>query len=544
MRLKTYRGQLLLSIKTTTAILIRRYGTKYTAKITSTSPTGRTVSAKVTPPQPLPTDSRGYPLPRRQLICKATQILLQTHRTPQKLLDPTDPFLCLQNYLSAFSISLTPNEASEILKSLNSPSLALRFFHFCPSLSPDFHHDCFTYSRIILILSKSSLPDRLHLVRSIVLEMERNGVRGSISTVNILIGFYEGSEDLQNCIGLIKKWGLRMTGYTYKCLVQAYLRSRNTEKGFGVYLEMKKKGHMLDIFAYNMLLDALVKDSEVDDAYKVFEDMKRKHCEPDEYTYTIMIRMTGKIGKPDESLELFEEMLNKGYSPNLIAYNTMIQALANARMVDKAILLFSKMVENECRPSEFTYSVILLLLATERKLHKLDEVVEVSKKYMSRSIYAYLVRTLKKLGHASEAHRLFCNMWNCHERGDRDACVSMLECLCSAGKTTEAIDLMGKIHEKGVSVDTVMYNTVFSALGKLKQISPLHDLYEKMKQDGPLPDTFTYNILISSFGRAGKVDEAIKIFEELEDSDYKPDTCSYNSLINCLGRMVILMKLT
>ncbi|KAJ6759639.1 hypothetical protein OIU79_024664 [Salix purpurea] len=126
-------------------------------------------------------------------------------------------------------------------------------------------------------------------------------------------------------------------------------------------------------------------------------------------------------------------MLNKGYSPNLIAYNTMIQALANARMVDKAILLFSKMVENECRPSEFTYSVILLLLATERKLHKLDEVVEVSKKYMSRSIYAYLVRTLKKLGHASEAH--------------------------SAGKTTEAIDLMGKIHEKGVGVDTVMYNT-------------------------------------------------------------------------------------
>jgi pentatricopeptide repeat protein len=54
-----------------------------------------------------------------------------------------------------------------------------------------------------------------------------------------------------------------MTGYTYKCLVQAYLRSRNTEKGFAVYLEMKKKGHTLDIFAYNMLLDALVKDSEV-----------------------------------------------------------------------------------------------------------------------------------------------------------------------------------------------------------------------------------------------------------------------------------------
>ncbi|KAF3955536.1 hypothetical protein CMV_019250 [Castanea mollissima] len=124
---------------------------------------------------------------------------------------------------------------------------------------------------------------------------------------------------------------------------------------------------------------------------------------------------------------------------------------------------------------------------------------------MNKLIYAYLVRALSKLGHASEAHRLFCNMWNFHDKGDRDACRSMLESLCNA------------------------------ALGKLKQISHLHDLFEKMKQDGPSPDIFTYNILISSFGRAGKV-EAIKIFEELENSNCKADIVSYNSLINCVGK--------
>lgn len=252
--------------------------------------------------------------------------------------------------------------------------------------------------------------------------------------------------------------------------------------------------------------------------------MKRKHCEPDEFTYTIMIRMNGKIGKADEALALFQEMLAKGFSPNLIAYNTMIQALAKGRMVDKAIFLFSKMVENECRPNEFTYSVILNVLAAEGKLGRLDEVVEISKKYMNKLIYAYLVRALSKLGHASEAHGLFCNMWNFHDKGDRDACRSMLESLYNAGKTTEAMDLLGKIHEKGITTDTIMYNTVFSALGKLKQIPHLHDIFEKMKQDGPSPDIFTYNILISSFGRAGKVDEAIKIFEELENSNCKADT--------------------
>ena len=75
-------------------------------------------------------------------------------------------------------------------------------------------------------------------------------------------------------------------------------------------------------------------------------------------------------------------------------------------------------------------------------------------------------------------------MWNLQDKGDKDAYVSMLESLCSAGKTTEALDLLSKIHEKGINTDTVMYNTVFSTLGRLKQISHLHDLYEKMKLHG------------------------------------------------------------
>lgn len=247
----------------------RHYATKYTAKITSTSPTGRTLSAEVT--LPLPSDPRGYPLPRRHLICKVTQILLQSHRNTTSHSRPssstlqidTDPFFSLEEYLSSLSISLTPAEASEVLKSLNCPSLALKFFQFCPSLSPNFRHDAFTYSRLILVLSKSTLPDRVNLVRAVVSEMEKHGVRGTISTVNILIGFFGDTEDLDKSVALIEKWGLRMNGYTYKCLVQAYLRSHNSEKGFRVYLEMKRKGYKLDIFAYNMLLDALAKDEKV-----------------------------------------------------------------------------------------------------------------------------------------------------------------------------------------------------------------------------------------------------------------------------------------
>ncbi|KAE9467854.1 hypothetical protein C3L33_00218, partial [Rhododendron williamsianum] len=479
----------------------RHFATKYTARVITESSDGRSLAISVNPPT-LPTDVRGYALPRRDLVCHVTKLLSQSPPAPSSPF-PDD----LHDHLLSLSPPLTPSEASEILKSLSCPRLALRFFQFCPSHIPDFRHDPFTYNRILLILSKSPPHDRNDAVRRILNDMERTG-----------------------------KWELRLNCYTYKCLLQAYLRSRDLNKAFDVYMEMRRRGYKLDIFAYNMLLDALVKDEKVEQAYKVFNDMKRMHCEPDGYTYTILIRMTGKIGKPDDALALFQEMLAKGCIPNSIVYNTMIEALAKSRMVDKTIFLFSKMVENDCRPNEFTYSLILNVLVAEGQLGKLDEVVTISSKYMNKSIYAYLVRTLSKLGHASEAHRLFCNMWSFHDKGDRDAYFSMLESLCNMGKITEALDFLEKIHEKGISTDTFMYNTLFSALGKFKQISHLHDLYEKMKKDGPPPDIFTYNILISSFGRAGRVDEAVKVFEELENSKCKPDIISYNSLINCLGK--------
>ncbi|KAL6996368.1 hypothetical protein U1Q18_006497 [Sarracenia purpurea var. burkii] len=493
----------------------RYFATKYSGRVVVEADNGRSFAVEVDRPN-LQTDVRGYSLPRRDLICKVTKIL-KSSPSPS-----SDPFLDLSDYLQTLTLTLTPSEASEILKSIKSPRLALEFFRFCPSSIPKFRHNSFTYNRILLILFNSSSPDRFDSVRGIVDEMERSGVRGNISTVNILIGMFGGGEngveELERCLGLVKKWELRLNCYTYKCLLQAYLRSNDSNKAFEVYMEMRRRGYKLDIFAYNMLLDALAKEE--------------KHID----RLTRLTRMTGKIGKADEALTLFQEMLTRGCNLNLIAYNTMIQVLAKNRMVDKAIFLFSKMVGNDCRPNEFTYCVILNVLVAEGQLGKLDEVVKISNKYMNKSIYAYLVRTLTTLGHASEAHRLFCNMWSFYDKGDRDAYLSMLGSLCNAGKITEALDLLSKVHEKGISTDTFMYNTLLSALGKSKQVSYLHDLYDKMKQDGPSPDIFTYNILISSFGRAGRVEEAVKIFEELENSKCKPDIISYNSLINCLGK--------
>ncbi|CAN6278021.1 unnamed protein product [Urochloa humidicola] len=505
----------------------RRLATTYAGRIAAAtaSPSGPSFTVTVTPKEP-PTqvDPRGFTPPRRHLVCAVARIL-RSPTSPSPLLD-------LADYLGSLRLTLTSDEASEVVKALGPDTdLALGFFRFAATSIPGFRHDAFSYNRVLNLLHRTR-ADPAEAVR-LVAEMERDGVAGNISTVNILVGM---GVEVGRCLEMARRWGLRMNGYTYKCVVQAHLRSREVWKGFEVYEKMRKKGYKLDIFAYNMLLDALAKAGMVDQAYQVFEDMKQNNCEPDAYTYTILIRMSGKAGKSTKFLSFFEEMVSKGCVLNLFAYNTVIEALSKNKMIDKVIFMLSKMIESGCQPNEFTYRVLLDALATGGQLHRLNEVLDICSAHLNRLVYSYLVKSLCKSGHASEAHIVFCRMWSSQEKGDRGAFVSMLEVLCNAEKTTEAIDLLHIMPEKGIATDVEMYNMVFSALGKLKQVSFISNLYGEMKVNGVVPDVFTYNIMISSFGRVGLVDKARELFEEMEASSCKPDVITYNSFINCLGK--------
>ncbi|KAK3154107.1 hypothetical protein QOZ80_2BG0186160 [Eleusine coracana subsp. coracana] len=276
----------------------RRLTTTYSGRIAAAtpSPSGPSLTVTVNPAQsPTPVDPRGYPLPRRHLVCAAARIL-RSPASPSPLLD-------LADYLSSHRLTLTAGEASEVVKALSpDPALALAFFRFAGASLPGFRHDAFSYNRILALL-------------------------------------FRNRADPSKAMRSSRRWS-----------ATAWLATspREVWKGFDVYEEMRRKGYRLDIFAYNMLLDALAKAGMVDQAYRVFEDMKQKHCEPDAYTYTILIRMSGNAGMTSKFLSLLEEMVSKGCALNLIAYNTVIEALGKNKMVDKVIFMLSKMIESGC----------------------------------------------------------------------------------------------------------------------------------------------------------------------------------------------------
>ncbi|KAJ0964706.1 hypothetical protein J5N97_025844 [Dioscorea zingiberensis] len=433
---------------------LRRLATSYSGRIVRADPAGLSLAVEVDPPD-LTTDARGYDLPRRDLICRVSKILLSSSPT-------SDPLLELSDYLQTLKITLSSLEVSEILKSLRSPSKALDFFRYVAAL-PGFRHDCFTYNRILSILSKSGAE--MDLVQKIIDEMERNGVRGSISTVNILIGMV-GAAEIERCLSL-QRSGISDS--------MAYLRYRDVEGAAKLYQVMRRKGHKLDIFAYNMLLDALAKADKIDEAYTVFRDMKRKHCEPDVYTYTILVRMAGKIGKTDEFLSYFDEMLTKGCNVNLIAYNTMDSSTCKepdggygnicipSGLTDKALELFEEMENSECKPDVITYNS--------------------------------LINCLGKSGDLDEAHMRFKEMQEKGLNPDVVTYSTLIECFGKSNKVDMACRLFDDMLAAGCYPNIVTYNILLDCLEKYGRTAEAFKLYDTLRQQGLTPDSITYAVL-------------------------------------------------
>ncbi|KAJ3691944.1 hypothetical protein LUZ60_012294 [Juncus effusus] len=339
--------------------------TTYTARVVHSDKSGRSISVAIDSPSSLPISGHLPRQPRHHLICHVTNLLRSSS---------PDPYISVSDFVSSLDSPLTTLEASLILKSVKYPSEGLRFFDFLSDLG-NFKHDCCTYNRILHIVSRTG---DVQLVCSLLDRMEKEGIKGNVATINILIGVL-GINGVEKCVKLVKKWGVKINEYTYKCLVQAYIRARDVERGFRVYEEMRKKGFKLDIFAYNMLLHALVQADMADNARKVFDEMKMNNCKPDLYTYTILIRMSGRIEKginPDVftysiliecfgksnkvemARELFDEMFRERIKPNIVTYNILMDCLEKKGEINEAFRVFERLKEQGLSPDLITYSIV------------------------------------------------------------------------------------------------------------------------------------------------------------------------------------------
>ncbi|GIL93379.1 hypothetical protein Vretimale_17468 [Volvox reticuliferus] len=96
-----------------------------------------------------------------------------------------------------------------------------------------------------------------------------------------------------------------------------------------------------------------------------------------------------------------------------------------------------------------------------------------------------------------------------------------------AGKWQEAVGVLLRALNLGITPNTVMYNTAISAAGKAGQLEVAEKLYGKVRQ----PDTVTHETMIAAYGMAGLPDRAEAVFSAMTNARLRPRDFAFCGLI-------------
>merc|ERR1719311_407664 len=237
-----------------------------------------------------------------------------------------------------------------------------------------------TYGSMIKAYGHAREIDR---VRDLWQDMEERGVKPTSITLGCmtealvinqhpdealrLIRSQLQSEDRKACINTV----------IYSTVLKGFAGTRQIERVFAVYEEMRGLNIACNTVTYNTMLDACAKCCAMSRAPSLLEDMKGSCVEPDIITYSTIVKGYCLEGDVDRAFHVLEDMKSDGkFVADEIMYNSILDGCAKQHRVDDALRLLDEMKSTGVVPSNYTLSILVKLLGHSRRLSQAFKLVE------------------------------------------------------------------------------------------------------------------------------------------------------------------------
>merc|ERR1719214_466406 len=163
----------------------------------------------------------------------------------------------------------------------------------------------------------------------------------------------------------------------YSTILKGFAMSKQSNKVFTVYAEMRKSGVQCNTISYNTILDACARCGSMERVPKLLEDMKSALVEPDIITYSTLVKGYCLSGDVDRAFQVLEEMKRDGkYMPDEILYNTLLDGCAKQNRVEEALRVLADMNKGGTPPSNYTLSILVKLMGRARRLDEAFSMME------------------------------------------------------------------------------------------------------------------------------------------------------------------------
>jgi pentatricopeptide repeat protein len=163
----------------------------------------------------------------------------------------------------------------------------------------------------------------------------------------------------------------------YSTVLKGFAMSKQINKVFEVYKEMRASEVQCNTITYNTMLDACARCSSMDRVPQILEDMKACNVEPDIITYSTIVKGYCQSGDVDRAFQVLDDMKGDGkYAPDEILYNSLLDGCAKQHRVDEALRLLADMKASGTAPSNYTLSILVKLMGRSRRLDEAFSLIE------------------------------------------------------------------------------------------------------------------------------------------------------------------------
>lgn len=313
----------------------------------------------------------------------------------------------LDETLNRLGIHLSPLLALFILRKIDSPSLALKFFQWA-KLKPGFKHDTQTYDRLVNILGRSKDFETLQRILS---ERSAACCSNSSAVFSFATIWHDDSDMLNKIMEVFGKLELSLRRDAYEMLIAALCEENHINEALSVLEKMASAGCAPRMLTYRPLIQVYCQNNQMDKVQDVFE--MTKYFPQDPICYNLVLSALCRKEQFEEASRFLQSMVNMGYKPDAITYNILICAACKIGKIEGALQLFDRLKEEGFNPLFGTYSHLLRELFRIRGFDAAHAfLIQQSGKDNKLNIgnYIYLSRVCRKSGKHKEASNLLLEM--------------------------------------------------------------------------------------------------------------------------------------
>ncbi|TQD72735.1 hypothetical protein C1H46_041726 [Malus baccata] len=228
-------------------------------------------------------------------------------------------------------------------------------------------------------------------------------------------------------------------------------------------------------------------------------------------TYRALIHKLCTFHRFDTVHQLLDEMPTSiGQPPDEDIFVTIIRGLGRAHMVKQVIKVLDLVYKYDQKPSLKVFNTILDVLVKE----DIDIAREFYRKKMMESGID----------------------------GDGYTFGILMKGLCLTNRIGDGFKLLQAMKTRGITPNTVVYNTLLHALGKNKKVGRARSLMNEMEA----PNDVTFNILISGYCGEENLVQALVLLEKCFGLGFVPDVVTVTKVLEILcnnGRVMEALKL-